>query len=86
MKTAQQPLRPPVSIQDLMTVTGLGRTAVKEAIVRGELPGSKVGGRYVVPADAFDAFCAGTWVARPRPVVHQPLPQPDRLIRRRATT
>jgi excisionase family DNA binding protein len=66
-------LRPPRTYQDLMVVTGLGRNAVKAAIQTGELPGYKTGSRYVVPADAFDAFCQGTWVPKPRPLFAEPV-------------
>lgn len=74
---------PPRTYQDLMTVTGLSRETVKAAIRTGELPGYKVGERYVVPAEAFDAFCAGTWVPNPRPIFPAgitPIAQPASLI------
>lgn len=59
----------PKSLQDLMDVTGLGEYAVKSAIRNGTAPGYKVGRFYVIPHDAFVAFCRGEW---------QPLPPPPR--------
>lgn len=75
----------PKGVTDLMRVTGLGRDLVKAAIRSGELPGYHVGSRYVVPADAFAAFCRGEWQARPHPIFPhpiKPLPQPEQLIRK----
>jgi excisionase family DNA binding protein len=77
-----EPERGPATVADLQEVTGLGRTAVKAAIVRGELPGSKVGGRYVIPREAFDRYVRGEWVAQPRHIDIQPLPT-VRLLHRR---
>lgn len=62
-------LRPARTLDDLMLVTGLSRTACKAAILSGELPGYKVGKLYTIPADAFDALCAGTWQPQPRELV-----------------
>ena len=56
---------------DLCRVTGLGRETVKAAIVAGELPGYLIGSRYIVPAEAFDAFCRGEWRPAPRPILAQ---------------
>lgn len=78
------PLQPPKTLQDLMTVTGLGKYAVKSAIRNGQLPGYKTGRFYVVPADAFAAFCNGTWVPRelPKPEPIRPIAPPQMLNRR----
>lgn len=75
--------RPAKGVPDLMRVTGLGRDSVKAAIRSGELPGYKVGRRYVVPADAFEAFCAGTWVPQHRPVFTEAIRPLTSAIRRR---
>lgn len=49
-------------VRDLCAVTCLGKATVYEAIEKGELPGYKAGNRYVVPGEAFRAFCEGRWV------------------------
>ncbi len=80
MKPKTKPAR---TYHDLMEVTGLGRDAVKLAIRAGQLPGYAVGPKpmYVVPAEAFDAFCAGTWEPRP---MKQPEPiRPLQMIGQR---
>lgn len=77
MTTPTRDIRPPASLQDVMTATGLGRESVKALIRTGQLPGHKLGRRYVIPRDAFDAFCAGDWEPRSQPI------QPLSLIRRR---
>jgi excisionase family DNA binding protein len=67
------PIKPVVyGYRDLMRVTGLGRDTVKAAIRSGELPGYLVGRTYVVPAEAFEAFCRGAWTPQPRPVLAHP--------------
>lgn len=75
----------PKTVQDLARVTGLDPRTVRTAIRVGELPGYAVGSRYVVPADAFAAFCRGEWQPQPRPLFPhpvKPLPQPEQLIRK----
>lgn len=74
----------PRTYQDLMAVTGLGRNAVKAAIRTGELPGYKIGSRYVIPADAFDAFCRGEWTPKPRPLFSEPIRPNVSLLHRKA--
>lgn len=74
--------------QDLVAVTGLGEDSIKAGIISGELPGYRVGKSYVIPADAFDAFCEGRWVPQPRRVFSepvQPLTTPEFIHRRRAS-
>lgn len=67
----------PKGVPDLMAATGLGRDLVKAAILSGELPGHKIGNRYIVPAEAFERFCRGEWVAQHRPVFTEPIkPKP----------
>lgn len=77
-------LHDPFTVKDLEKVTGLQEQAVKRAIIAGQLPGAKVGGRYVIPHDAFVAFCEGHWTARewraPDPI--RPIPE---MIKRRAS-
>jgi len=89
MKT---PPAAPKTVADLMTVTGLGRDTVRAAIRTGALPGYYVQsnpgnrGHYVIPADAFEAFCNGTWQPQLRPIVPQPirpLPQPTDFVKQR---
>jgi hypothetical protein len=65
---SDQTPQPPKGVPDLMAATGLGRDLVKAAILSGELPGHKIGNRYVVPAEAFERFCRGEWVPTYRPV------------------
>jgi excisionase family DNA binding protein len=67
--------------QDLADALGLGEDAVKAAILSGELPGYKIGKRYVVPREAYEAVCNGTWVAHPRPILAGEL----RLVHRKAS-
>ena len=77
-----EPERGPATLADLMAVTGLSRHAVTAAIHRQELPGYVVGSRYVIPRDAFDAFCRGEWRPQPRPMEFKPLPNVQLLHRR----
>lgn len=67
----------PASVQELMDVTGLGRDAVRAGIRCGQLPGYVVGVRYIVPRQAFEAFCRGDW----EPTLRMPIPGPIRIIR-----
>lgn len=52
-------------MSDLMTIAelgpllGLGRDATKAGIRRGELPGKKVGERYVIRREWVEAYIAG---------------------------
>jgi hypothetical protein len=87
----------PKNVSDLMNVTGLGRDTVRAAIRTGSLPGYYVPGtgdrgQYIVPGEAFAAFCKGEWVPQHRPVFTEPIralpqlepaPQPDDFIKRR---
>ncbi len=79
---------PPKTVADLMTVTGLGRDSVRAAIRTGQLPGYYLGhgsrGHYVIPNEAFAAFCAGTWVPVHRPVFSEPV-RPVVALHRRKT-
>jgi len=73
------------SAKDLMRVTGLSETSVYLALELGELPGYRVGRRWVITDDAFDDFCHGRWQPKPKnPFPHgiKPLKQPTELIRK----
>ena len=73
MKTKLKVAHPDaVTIDDLCDVTSLSKPSVTAAILRGELPGYKVGFRYVIPTPAFEAFVNGTWKPEPRPQVITP--------------
>lgn len=83
----------PKTVADLMAITGLGRDTVRAAIRTGALPGyyvqsnpRKNRGHYVIPADAFEAFCNGTWQPQYRPITPtpiKPLPQPTDFVKQR---
>ena len=49
-------------VRDLCAYLKLGKATVYKAIEAGELPGYKVGNRYVVPGEAFRELQAGRWV------------------------
>lgn len=72
---------PPVPLPELLTATDLSRPSLYRAIDRGEFPGYKLGGKYIVPRDAFEAWNRGEWIAPLR----QPTPiRPVQLKRRSA--
>jgi excisionase family DNA binding protein len=75
----------PATVRDLCEVTGLSRPTVCAAVRTGELPGYKIGERYVIPRDAFDAFCRGEWVPQVRPIFTERIKPlaPDALITKR---
>lgn len=72
--------RPPRPLADLIVASGLSRDTVKALIRAGQLPGYKAGRKYVIPADAFDAWCRGEWEPRPTPVA----PRPVALLHKRS--
>lgn len=70
--------QPPIArdfylVTDLCKITGLSRASVQEGIRRGELPGYKVGTRYVIPGEAFRALYEGRWM----PQVRDEIPADD---------
>lgn len=65
---------PPRPLTDLMAATGLGRDAVKAAIRNGELPGQKIGDRYVIPDAWFRAWERREWIPTPKPEPSEPTP------------
>lgn len=71
----------PYTVADLMRATGLGRDSVRAALKAGTLPGYKIGKRFVIPAEAFHAFCRGEWKPQPVQIVVTPI-SPIRTIRR----
>ena len=81
----------PRSVADLCAVTGLSADVVRAHIRAGNLPGYYVQqpgarrGAFVIPARAFDDFCAGRWVPVPRPVPAVDVPERVALIRRKAS-
>lgn len=50
-------------VRDLCAISGLSKPSVYDGIEKGELPGYKIGNRYVIPGPAFRAFAEGTWVS-----------------------
>jgi excisionase family DNA binding protein len=74
----------PATWQELAAVTGLSEPTVKTAIRMGWLPGQKIGKLYVIPREAFNRYCAGTWVPMPKAIDPMPKqPQPTNFIRRK---
>lgn len=81
MSDADQPVttpQPPATIQDLMIASGLGRDKVKALILLGQLPGRKIGNRYVIPKGEFDRWYRGEW--EPKPL--EPIAPSDFIKRR----
>lgn len=54
LRNAEGSLRVVLSLDEVADRLGLHRTTVAGAIRRGELPGLRVGRRWLVPVDAFD--------------------------------
>lgn len=76
-----QPLRPAVTLDDLMTVTGLGPKQVRREVRLGNLPGRFVGRTFSCPADEFDAWRA-RFREQSRPV--DPVPPVNFVTRRKS--
>ena len=81
----------PRTVADLAAVTGLNEATVRAYIRAGalpgyycQMPGSKKG-TFVIPAEAFDRFVRGEWVAAPRPVPVVETAERPTMIRRRAS-
>ena len=76
--TYHPPLRPRdpdlLTVDELGHLAGLGRDATRAAICRGDLPGQKIGARYVIRRAWVDAWLA----AGPR--WREALPSPDAPI------
>ena len=49
-------------VRDLCALLGIGKQTAYVGIEAGELPGYKVGGRYVIPGPAFRDLAEGKWV------------------------
>lgn len=50
-----------VSIREFMDATGLGKTTIYKMIRLKQIPGYKIGTRYVIPRPWFEAFLDGRW-------------------------
>lgn len=74
----------PKTVADLVRVTGLNKDTIKACIRTGTLPGYYTGTRYVIPAEAFDRFCRGEWIAQHRPVFSEPIRPIPPLVRKLA--
>ena len=61
----------PKTVKDLIAATGLSEPTVLTALACGELPGYRVGKRWVVPDEAFELFCRGEW----QPQTRNPFPE-----------
>ncbi len=61
----------PYTLADLCRVTGWSRPTATAAMQAGTAPGYQAcaGGKWIIPAQAFRDFCAGTWTPQPRHVV-----------------
>lgn len=82
--TARKPVSEAVGVPELMRASGLGEDAVRAAILTGQLPGYKIGSRFVCPREAFDAFCAGRWVPVPKPLPEiRPIRQATEFLAKR---
>lgn len=56
-----------LSINEVCTATGLGRTKVYEAINSGALKARKLGKRTIILADDLTSYLSGLEVYSPRP-------------------
>jgi excisionase family DNA binding protein len=65
----------PYTVADLCRVTGWSDPTVRAAISAGTLPGYQAvpGGKFTIPARAFEAFCEGTWRPQPREIKVTPV-------------
>ena len=57
MKSAERS-RLVLTVGETAELLGLGRTATYEALRRGDLPGLRVGHRWIVPTHALDVWLA----------------------------
>ena len=69
-----------VSLDELMTFTGLGPRQVRNAVRDGHLPGQIVKGRLILPRGLYDRYLSGEWEPKPQPAVNV-----TPLIRRKAS-
>ena len=67
----------PATIDDVQRVCGLGRTATRSAVLRGELPAKKIGGKYISRWEWINAWLVNpdSWNATPiTPIFRTPGP------------
>jgi len=60
--------------QDLAEALGLSEDTIKAAILSHELPGYRIGRKYVVPLAAFEDLIHGRWKPDPQPILGEPTP------------
>jgi hypothetical protein len=77
-----KPLRSPVTIADLMTVTNLGPKQVRREIRLGNLPGRFVGRTFTCTADEYDGWRKRQGEPKPRAIETV---RPVDLVARRKT-
>lgn len=86
MTTTDHGPRPALLVPDLQVALGLGRDTVLAMLSNGELPGirSRPGGKWSVPAAAFDSWCLarGEQAARRSAQVGQARPVLVQSVRR----
>lgn len=69
---------PPITVEQLMAVTGLGPVQVRADVRAGILPGRIRKGKLILTAAEFRRWQAGEWTPRPQY-------EPTDFIRRRAS-
>jgi hypothetical protein len=72
----------PATIEDVQRACGLGRTATRNAVLRGELPARKIGGKYVSRWEWIHAWERGEWPPMPQPTPIFRTPGPTALKRK----
>lgn len=65
-----------VTIREFQAASGLSKPTIYKMIREGQLPGYKIGSRYVVPRPWFERWLSGDWVpadeaAPPVQLVHR---------------
>ena len=63
--TSGQILRLTFSVEEVAQLLGLSRSAVYEAIARGDIPALRFGRRIVIARDALDRLLANSTTERP---------------------
>lgn len=76
----------PATWQELADAAGLSEPTCKAAIRLGQLPGQKIGKKYVIPREAFERWKRGEWVPMPKAIDPMPKqPQPVNFIKRKVS-
>ena len=52
------PIRRVLQVEEVRKILGLSRGATYIAIHKGEIPSIRVGGRFLIPVEAFEKFLA----------------------------